>query len=55
MIFISFWMIFVYAVDTHELMRVVPVQYKTKEACEIDRRAVEKNGKTYTICRSEPL
>lgn len=45
------WMIFLYAVNTHQLIVTPSHRYATEEECKMDAEAVAKNGASYAICR----
>ena len=45
------WMIFLYAVNTHEPLPVTTHRYQTEELCRLDARVAQKNGVSYAICR----
>jgi hypothetical protein len=46
-----FWMIFLYAVDTHQPLPSPDFRYPSEEVCKMEAQAVTQDGVSYAICK----
>jgi hypothetical protein len=45
-----YWLLLIYAVDTHDLIAKIEHHYATQQVCEDDRDAAAQPGRTYGVC-----